>query len=375
MCDGSRQIRHTRLVQIASIRKWLLALTLLAVILWTIVHFYNQSAQRTANLRPIILEPQGDFAYHKTNILTSKPQKPAADAGSQKNLRQQVEAWLILHHRSADSLLAAFHVLNDTNYLKEAATNFPDNPQVEWTILARNVFPDDRGKWLDLFKASSPSNSLANYLSAQFYFQNGQTEAAVKELVAATAKPEFENYTLESELDAEELCQFCGKSAWDSAETAFAGSTGDALQELPTIKLLASHMMDLQKQELNVGDTDSAENLAQMGMILGGQLNSGASAKYIFNQRVGNAVESMMLEQLDPNTNYDFLEGETPGQRLREIKQQTAMLDQLDKSFTAIEPALTDAEKVSFTERMKIYGGVAAMRWLLQQHGTPQNGQ
>jgi len=360
-------------MQSASIRKWLLALTLLAVILWTIVHFYNQNAQRTANLTRIVLEPQGDFSYHKTNISTVRPQTATPDAGSQKTSRRKVEEWLALHHRSAASLLAAFHVLGDTNYLKEAATNFPSNPRVELAILARNAFPEDRRKWLDLFKASSPSNSLACYLSAQTYFQSGQSEAAVNDLVAATGKPEFENYTLESQLDTEELGLFCGESPLKSIETALASSAGDTA--LATLKQLASQMTDLQKQELAVGDNNSAENLAQMGMFLGSQLNSGANGNYIINQLVGMAAESMTLEQLNPNTSYDFLDGETPGQKLQDLKLQKAMLSRLAADFSAIEPNLTDAEIVSFQERVKIYGEVGAMRWLLQQHGNPQNGQ
>jgi hypothetical protein len=112
-----------------------------------------------------------------------------------------------------------------------------------------------------------------------------------------------------------------------------------------------------------------------MGAILGSQLNSGASGNYIINQLAGMAVESMMLDQLDPNISYDFLDGETPGQKLQDLKQQKAMLSQLATDFSAIEPNLTDAEKVSFEERKKIYGEVAAMRWLLQQHGNPQSGQ
>ena len=363
-------------MQSASIRKWLLALTLLAVILWTIVHFYNQNAQKTGNVTRIILEPQDYFSYHPPEASASKKQKPtgANAADSQKTLRQKVEEWLALHHRSAPSLLAAFHVLNDTSYLREAATNFSNNPQVDLAVLARNVFPEDHRKWLDLFKASSPSNSLANYLSAQNYFQNGQSETAVKDLVAATGKPEFENYTLESRLNAEELCQFLGKSSLDSTETALAGSAGDTLPELATVKQLASQMEDLQKQELNVGDNNSAENLAEMGTILGSQLNSEASGNYIINQLAGIAIEERMFDQLDPNTSYDFLGGETPGQRLQELKQQKSMLSQLDKSFEAMQPGLTEAEKVSFQERVKIYGEVAAMRWLVQQHDIPQNG-
>ncbi|MGA9779804.1 MAG: hypothetical protein ACLPRE_12975 [Limisphaerales bacterium] len=362
-------------MQSASIRKWLLALTLLAVILWTIVYFYNQSAQKAEKVTRIILEPQGFFSYHKPDISASKTNKlSAADAAAaQKNLRQKVEEWLALHHRSADSLLAAFHVLDDTNYLKEAATNFPNDPRVELTVLTRNAFPDDRRKWLDLFEASSPSNSLANYLSAQAYFQNGQSEAAVKDLVAGSGKPDFANYILESQLDTKELGLFCGESALKSVETALANSAQDS--GLASLKQLASQMTDLQKQELNAGDNNSAENLAQLGMILGDQLNSGANGNYLLNQLASLTVESMMLDQLDSNTGYDFLDGETPGQRLQEIKKQEAILGQLDQRFQAIQPDLTDAEIVSFQERVNIYGEVAAMQWVLQQRGNLPGGQ
>ena len=358
-------------MQSASIRKWLLALTLLAVILWTIVHFYNLNAQKSANMTRIILEPLG-ASYRQTNFSVARPQITPAAAGPQKTLRQRVEEWLALHHRSADSLLAAVQVLNDTNYLREAATNFPDNPQVELTVLARNAFPDDRRKWLDLYKASSPSNSLANYLSAQTYFQNGQSDAAVKDLVTATSKTDFENYSLESQLDAEELGLFCGESPLKSIESARTGSTGDAT--LALIRQLASQMADLQKQELNVGDADSAENLAQMGVILGDQLNSGANGNYLNNQLAGVAIESLMLEQLNSNTSYDFLNGETPAQRLRELRNQKAMLSKLTSDFEALNSNLTDAEKVNFQERVKIYGEVAAMRWVVQQHGNAPDG-
>ena len=129
-------------------------------------------------------------------------------------------------------------------------------------------------------------------------------------------------------------------------------------------------MTDLQKQELNVGDNNSAENLAQMGMILGDQLNSGANGNYLINQLAGLAIESMMLDQLNSNTGYDFLDGETPAQRLQDIKQQEFELNQLVKNFDAIKPALTDAEKVSCYERTRIYGEVPALQWALQQHGN-----
>lgn len=360
-------MRHNRFMQSAAIRKWLLALTLLAVFFWTIVHFYNLNAERAANSKRIIIEPQGDFSYRKTNISAGAPKKEETD--SQAVLQEKVDDWLTRHHHSAESLLAAFHVLNDTNLLREAATNYPNDPRVELAVLSRNAFPEDRRKWLDLFKASSPSNSLADYLSAQTYFQNGQSAAAVKDLVAATGKPDFENYSLESQLNAEEFSQFLGKSPLESTTTALAGAMED--MPLTTLKQLASEMADLQKQELNVGDNNSAENLAEMGTVLGGQLSEGASGRYVLNQLVGFGVETMMLQQLDPNTSYDFLDGQTPAEKLRQVRDQKAMLDQLNKSFMAVEPNLSEAEMVSFADRSKIYGEIAAMRWVLDQHGNP----
>ena len=48
------------------------------------------------------------------------------------------------------SLLAAFRSSGDTNYLNEAATNFPNDPHVELSVLAHDEFPADRRKWLGL---------------------------------------------------------------------------------------------------------------------------------------------------------------------------------------------------------------------------------
>src|SRR5437667_290884 len=99
--------------------------------------------------------------------------------------REEVEKYLERNRRSAASLLAAYGALQDTNYLREAATNFPNDPRVQLSVLRRDVFPEERRKWLDLLKASSPENPLANYLSARDYFKSGQNGLAVNELLEA----------------------------------------------------------------------------------------------------------------------------------------------------------------------------------------------
>jgi hypothetical protein len=351
----------------------LATLALLAVVAGALWHFLNAETRKPAEVHPQMAK--SDFKYHSPPKLESSTKEDSPEPerdGLPKIPREKVEEWLAKHNRNAMSLLAAFRALHDTNYLNEAATNFPNDPQVEWTILARKAFPEDRRQWLDRFKASSPSNALANYLSAQDYLKNGQPDAAVQELLAASGKPQFNGYETESRLDEEELCLASGKSPLESTEIAMAGVTGDFVHGLVTLNTLANGIGDLEKQSLNSGDNDSAANLAQMGMTLAEQLNSGDSGKYLVNQLVGFAAESIVLRQLDANTSYDFLNGKTPDQVLGEMKQQRASLNQLARSFDAIQSDMTESERVNFTERMKIYGEADAMRWAVQQH-PPNN--
>ena len=82
------------------------------------------------------------------------------------------------------------------------------------------------------------------------------------------------------------------------------------------------------------------------------------------------AVQALALRNLDPNTSYAFLDGETPNQRTEELKQQRLSMRQLSKGFESILPSLTEAEKENFQDRVNIYGEIPAMRWLVEQRGT-----
>ena len=281
--------------------KLLAALMFLIVVLAVGLHFLNRNSLNSP--APVSL-PTNSIAKSTFHALpVPRPQPPELDlAGQPKIPREKVEEWLARHNRDATSLLAAFRALEDTNYLNEAATNFPNNPQVELEVLSHDEFPQDRRKWLDLFKASSPSNSLANYLSAQDYFKNGNNDAAVQELSAASGKSKFDAFSTESRLDEEDLFLSSGYSQLESSKESMTGMSLDILPELTTLKRLAQGMGDLQKKYLDSGDANSAANLAQMGMNLGDQLNSGDSDKYIYNQLVGMAIKANSLSQLDQNT-------------------------------------------------------------------------
>ncbi len=305
-----------------------------------------------------------------------KPKSDSDDAESggkevPKLSREQVEAWLAKHNRNAMSLLAAFRSSGDTNYLNEAATNFPDDPHVELSVLAHDEFPADRRKWLDLFKQSSPSNSLANYLSAQDDFKNGKNNEAVQELLAASGKLHFDNYAIENELDAEELYSASGKSPIETTSFAMSDMSEENMPELVALREVAKGIADSEKKHIDSSDANSAVNLAQMGMTLANQLQNGDSGKYLINQLVGVAEEDIVLSKLDQNTSYDFLDGQTPAQISDQLKQQKIQLVQITKAFGDITPDLTDAEKISFHQREIIFGETTAMQWAVQQHPVP----
>jgi hypothetical protein len=304
--------------------------------------------------------------------------------------REVVEAFLEKRQRSAESLLVAYRALDDTNLLAEAAARFPNDPRVQRSVLSRDLIPEDRRKWLELFKASAPDNALANYLSAQEHMSNhyqeetgkwlfgpdklplqdylktASAQAAINELAEATSKPRFENYVLEDRLDEEELNLAAGRSVVQ-ARLGASGWSANLLPELAKFKSIAICLQEFEKFYLGAGDTASAQNLAQIGLTLANQLRSGENANLMINQLVGMASEAIHLRAWDASTGYDFLGGKTPADRQAELKQERAALRTLTEGVREQLPALSEADVLSYSDRQRVYGETEAMRWLLQR--------
>ena len=49
--------------------------------------------------------------------------------------REKLDEYLLKHNRSAASLLAGYHAMQDTNLLNEAAAKFPNDPYVQWAMV------------------------------------------------------------------------------------------------------------------------------------------------------------------------------------------------------------------------------------------------
>ena len=361
----------------------IVSMTALVVVWWLYLRSGRYVApgaelKREDNGSQSVTTPERRPVQPRTRGTTPSPAGPAVEEpqpltvsqGEQSPLKlssEQIEKFLQRNQRSADSLRIAFLVAHDTNYLDEAAARFPNHPNVQLCVLLQNDYPEERGKWLDAFKESSPANSLANYLAARENFNSGKLDEAIKELAEATRKPVFQDYTADSLLALEELSREAGLSSLESRTTALAAWASEHMTELAQLKNLTHGIVDLQKQFQTAGDAQSFKDLSQMALALGGRLNSGDESKFMINQLVGIAIEALSLGQLPQDTPFDFLDGKTPKERADQLLQQSQELKSLARDFQSVLVGVTESERITFYEKMRLFGEAEATRWLLQR--------
>lgn len=353
-------------------RKWLRMLVAAAALVLAGALVLQLAMRRandpTNNSVEVVSIPPHGIAPSPRPKTEPKPAEPMAEEDEGPSPlaipREKVDEYLVKHNRSAASLLAGYHALQDTNLLNEAATKFPNDPYVQWAMLTSEGLDDgQRRQWLEASKTSSPNNSLANYLSAAEHFNAGNQDAAIKELLDASGKKQFKDFAMEAMIDEQELYRFAGKSAFE----AMHANGSHSYSQLTKMKVVANGLAEAQAKYIQAGDADSAGALSQIGFGLADRLDSGDSGKLLINQLVGAAVENIMLKNLDPNTAYESLGGKTPAERQAEIKLQKAEYRKLVPAFTEAHGVLSESEWISYSDRMKAYGELEGLRWLHQR--------
>jgi len=288
------------------------------------------------------------------------------DGESLKLPREDIDRWLASGRTNAEDLLAARQAGGGLEFLRMALTNFPDDPRVLFAASALDDGPEARRERLDRFKAAAPDNALADYLSAREHLKNAQPEQAQADLLAASGKTGFQDYTLDAIQNAEDLFLQSGKSP---AEAKAMASSSVLLPHLAQLKGLAQEMAILQRQYLAGGDAASAENLAALGLQLGQRLGTGEASHTLISQLVGIAVERIVLNPLDAERSYDFL-GASAREHIDQLTARRAAVRQDTQLFDAWMRQATDADIVSYFDRFKIYGESSAMAWIRQRQGA-----
>jgi hypothetical protein len=278
---------------------------------------------------------------------------------------QQVESYLKESQRNAASLLAGYRSTGDQTLLQEAMQQFPGDPQVAFeAAFKKDVSPEERRQWLDALKLSSPQNALADYLSAADHFKAGHSDQAVQDLVAASGKPQFEDYTLTRVQDDEEAYRAAGYSV---AEAKTVPATQLLLPQLAQMKELSQNLNELAKSYRQAGDESSAQAVLQMAASLGQRYSIVSPGEPEISQLVGIAIERIALSAMDANSPYGS-DGRTVKDRLEQLAQQNTEIRQLAQQTEALQSTMTEHDWISYKDRWRNFGEEAAGRWLINKY-------
>ena len=232
-------------------------------------------------------------------------------------------------------------------------------------VINKDLSPEERREWLNVFKQADPDNALANYLSARDYIKTGQTDQAVQELLAASGKQQLEDYTLERVQDDQEAYLSAGYSTAEAARIAMSWLE---LPQLSQVKQLGRDLVALASAYSQSGDPASAQAALQLGVTMGQRYADATANPALISQLMGMSVERLALNAMDPNSPYGD-NGQTVQARLDQISQQEAAIRELSRQAEPLMPTMSDQDVLNYENRRKLFGVAAAMQWVVSKYG------
>lgn len=267
-----------------------------------------------------------------------------------------------MRKESLDSYLAT----GDETLLREAAAKFPDEPQVQFAVLSKDLFPEERRKWIDALKESDPENSLANYLSAVDFLKNGQRKEAFEELSQAMSKDRFDDYVSEAFQNTEEFLSHAGYSDLTAKYTSVLELELPHLSEMKNV----ANEVSLEYQQLVSNERfDEADELAMAGLRLGQQMSLGDASRTLISQIVGIAVEKKILSAMDPERQYPNLPLSIDQMRSELQRQQDELKSLIPTVREVVMPHQDERMLLNYLERFKLQGEENAIQWFKRQTG------
>jgi RNA polymerase sigma factor (sigma-70 family) len=323
---------------------------------------------RTKMAIPNLPAPQIQASTSATATITDAPPGSLYERFKDKSptlTAEQLGPYLQANHRNAASLLAAYRTSKDPALLEEAKRNFPNDPQVAFeAAFEKGATPEERQQWLENWKKSDPDNSMANYLLARDYFKAGHPDQAIQELIAASGKGAYYDYTQARMQDDQDAYLAAGYSA---AEAESISSMQLLLPQLAQVKDLGLSLADLANSYRQAGDETSAKATLQMAAQLG-QRYGDTPGETEISWLVGMAVEKIALNKMAPDDVYGS-NGQTVQDRLNQIAQQRQELNQLNQQLEPLLPQLSDQDWISYKDRWRVFGEKAAVQWVISKYG------
>lgn len=302
-----------------------------------------------------------------SSLASQTPLAPVRRELPAKPSLSRLEDYVDANGRIAASLLAAYRISGQVQYLKEAVEKYPSDLHVAFAaVFQEELSPEDRRKWLENFKQTDPNNPLGNYLSAWDYFKSERIESALVELASADGKGPLHNYASDFEQTDEAVFRAMG---YGSADASWMAESSLRLRESVPLHQLGQSLADLLKQYQSEGDTSSATAATRWTLSLARQL-SGDRLQYTLSTLIGLTMEKDVLGTLDPAAAYDQ-SGQSSADRLAEIEREGAEINRLNRLLPEVLASSPDEDITSFYELQRSGGPVAAMRWIFSKTIAP----
>jgi hypothetical protein len=311
------------------------------------------SPEKRAAMRSAVdgsnLPPAGTNAYTRWRAGTLPEVAPT-----------QLADYLLRNRRNAASLLGAFRSTGDKSFLQEAMQNYPDEPRVALSaLLEGGAASGDRQKWLETLRVATPDNSLANFLSAAEYLHAGNASDAIKEMLAGSSKPYFEDYWVDATQNAEEAYRAAGYS---EAEAKMAAASM-RIPEFSSMRALDQGVLALAKTLGDPADQGQLQSLVQSGLALGQMLADPNARQSIGQYAMGMEIEQQFLRLMDPTSTVGDV-GQTVNNQLDQISQQLQLLKSLTQRQGDLLAAMSDQDLIDYADHQKVFGGLQALQWL-----------
>jgi hypothetical protein len=270
----------------------------------------------------------------------------------------EVERFLAKHHRDGPSLIAAFSMLDDPRYLKEAIEKAPELPEVALVALALGAGGPDEG-WIQRLRSSDPDNSLVQFLSSYEALTRQDGTMAFEAMKKAQTLPEFDDYSGERMRLIEEAYLDAGYSQEKaSALAAKSPDPTDALlpKYLKYAELVSSHLSNYRNRP------EEVDWMLQAALKLGDELMKEREGKSLFIQAGGALYEQALYEGILESAPFPSL-AKPPGTLAAEALDYKGQLVALKKAFNSANwlNNQSDEAVVGFFKQKREQGELAAL--------------
>ena len=333
-----------------------------------------------------VLRPGGNAAEEedsagpaKTRLKkrTTGPAEPGADISGENTLgvlydkqnpfhkptKEQLEPYLKSRHRSVASLLTAWQITGELEFVREAATKDAGDARVLLALAANESTPEAKRTALAAFRQAFPKNALGDYLLATVEHQAGNHDAALDAMHAATDKPGFDKPKPQLQSELEAAYRSAGLDPLVARALAVADESSKSGKLLfPISALLGGFRLQAQQDE----DPDAPLEKAKMGLRLAERIRQGAS---MLDLMACVSLEAAVLRALPPETEI-APGGVTAAQRLAD--GMAARDEVKDLAANASQVAtLSTQDACHYLDISHREGDLAALRWLKQTLEMP----